>query len=496
METRLWRHGTRGAVSAAGLIVLRRRVTRRRAPEAKHAGLGTPMRRATRMSEGVVRFRATHSLANSGPAVQDSPSRANAWRNGEPPREASRTSASCPRCEMDASSLLTSRALRHERMGAPLGIFAAALLLGALWTVWLFFGSIARYAITDARLEVEGQAHPVVAQMNGTVVASYMTLGETVVRGQVLAELESVDMQFDLVNLQARRAGLVRQIESTRQEMDARNQALRDTRRSVPPTLAEASARLQEAEIAANLAERRAARVRTQHDSSFISEAFWDSVTSTARQKRAMATAIRATLGHIRADGQLQQSEQSARVAALAREQGRLESELASVEASSAHVEHERQHSFIVAPTDGRLGEAVPLQPGSTVHDGDRLGAVIPPGLLRAIATFPAEQAIGRIRPGQRARLRIKSLPWVQYGTLMARVTHLASEGAQGNVRVELAVQDADRFPALLEHGLAATLEVEVERVRPIVLVLRSVGQRLDRPIVEPSQALVGGTTR
>src|SRR5688500_12537064 len=112
---------------------------------------------------------------------------------------------------MEETGLRSFRALQHERFRAPVGIFWMAVLLGGLWTAWLFFGSIARYAVTEvARLEVEGQAHPVVALMDGIVVASYMTLGENVDRGQVLAELESVDMQFDLVSLHARRAGLVR----------------------------------------------------------------------------------------------------------------------------------------------------------------------------------------------------------------------------------------------------------------------------------------------
>ncbi len=387
---------------------------------------------------------------------------------------------------MEDTSLHSFRALEHERFGAPTAILSMAVLLGGLWTAWLFFGSIGRYAVTEAaRVEAEGQAHPIVALMNGVVVASYMTLGEEVARGQLLAELESVDMQFDLVNLQSQRAGLVRQIESIRNEMDAQDHALRDTYRVVSPALDEARDRMQAAEVTADLAERRVARVQPQHELKYVSELYWDSLTTDAKQKRASANALRASVTRIGVDGQLRQSEKKAQLASLARELGHLEAELASVDATAAHGEHERQHSFIVAPASGRLGEAVPLQPGNTVHDGDRLGAVIPPGRLRVIATFPAEQAIGRIRPGQAARLRLRSLPWVQYGTLAATVTHMANEGGQGNVRVELAVQRADRFPAPLEHGLAGTLEVEIERVSPITLVLRAVGRQVDRATVD-----------
>jgi len=391
---------------------------------------------------------------------------------------------------MEDTALRSFRGLEQERSGAPIAIFWLAVLIGSLWTAWLFFGSIARYAVTEAaRLEVEGQAHPIIALMDGIVVASYMTLDEEVARGQVLAELESVDIQLDLVGLQARRAGLARQIESIRGEIDAQEQALRDIRRALGPELEEARARSQAAEIAADQADRQVARTEPQHKARYVTEIYWDSVTSDAKQKRVAANAWRASMTHIEVDYQLRQSEKKAQIAALSRELDRLESEVASVDATAAHVEHDRQHSFVLAPVAGRLGEAVPLQPGATVHNGDHVGAVIPPGQLRAIATSPAEEAVGRIRPGQRARLRLQSLPWVQYGTLPATVTHMANEGARGNVRVELAVQGADRFPALLEHGLAASLEVEIERVPPIVLVLRAVGRRFDRPTVEqPSE--------
>lgn len=398
---------------------------------------------------------------------------------------------------MEDTSSRSFRVLQHERFGAPVGIFSMAVLLAGLWTAWLFFGSIARYAVTEtARLEAEGQAHAVIALMNGVVVASYMTLGEEVARGQLLAELESVDMQFDLVGLQAKRAGLTRQIESTRHEMDAQDHALRDTRRSVSPALAEARARVQEADVAAELAERRVARTKPQHDLQYVSEVYWDSVSSSARQKRALANALRASLTRIDVDGRVRESEKKAQLAALASQLGRLEADLASIEATAAHVEHDRQHSFVVAPASGHLGEIVPLQPGATVHDGDRLGAVIPSGRLRAVATFPAAEAIGRIRPGQTARLRLTSLPWVQYGTLMAKVTNVANEGAQGNVRVELVVQGAERFPAPLEHGFAATLEVEVERVSPIALILRAVGRRFDRATLEHPSGVARVTSR
>ena len=60
----------------------------------------------------------------------------------------------------------------------------------------------------------------------------------------------------------------------------------------------------------------------------------------------------------------------------------------------------------------------------------------------------------------------------------MARV---GSEAQDGLIRVELDVEPLDdSLP--LEHGLPGTIEVEVERISPAALVLRSAGKLLDRP--------------
>jgi hypothetical protein len=43
-------------------------------------------------------------------------------------------------------------------------------------------------------------------------------------------------------------------------------------------------------------------------------------------------------------------------------------------------------------------------------------------------------------------------------------------------VRVELSVERALEFPVELQHGLPGRLEIEIERVSPATLVLRSAG--------------------
>jgi membrane fusion protein (multidrug efflux system) len=107
------------------------------------------------------------------------------------------------------------------------------------------------------------------------------------------------------------------------------------------------------------------------------------------------------------------------------------------------------------------------------------LGSIVPAGEPRAIGLFPAT-VVGRIRPGQPARLRLEGFPWTQYGTLSATVAAVGNEpqatANPGLIRVEFALAENRDSLIPLEHGLPGSAEVEVERVAPAVLVLRAAG--------------------
>jgi multidrug resistance efflux pump len=103
----------------------------------------------------------------------------------------------------------------------------------------------------------------------------------------------------------------------------------------------------------------------------------------------------------------------------------------------------------------------------------------VPTGELRIVASFEPADALGRIQPGQPARLRLDGFPWTEYGSISATVTHVGSEVRDGRIRVELAVNphSANRVP--MQHGLPGTVQVVVERISPASLVLRVVGRGL-----------------
>jgi membrane fusion protein (multidrug efflux system) len=175
-------------------------------------------------------------------------------------------------------------------------------------------------------------------------------------------------------------------------------------------------------------------------------------------------------------------SDREANLGSLRSEVARIEGDLAIGARTIARLEYETERRIIRAPVSGRFGEVAQLRAGSFVAEGDKLGAIVPTGRLRAVAEFLPGAALGRIRAGQPARLRLDGFPWAQYGAIRATVETVGEEVRDGRVRVELAVPAVTDSSLPLQHGLPGTVEVQVERVAPVTLALRAAGQLMAAP--------------
>jgi membrane fusion protein (multidrug efflux system) len=113
---------------------------------------------------------------------------------------------------------------------------------------------------------------------------------------------------------------------------------------------------------------------------------------------------------------------------------------------------------------------------GAVIREGDRVASIIPDGQVHAVAEF-LPLAMGRVRAGQPARLRLDGYPWTQYGHVPATVRSVASEPRDGRIRVELDLHRSPSLPIAVQHGLPGAVEIEVERVAPVDLLLRTLGR-------------------
>ena len=373
-------------------------------------------------------------------------------------------------------------------------LIAALLLIG--WGAWFFFAELILYAVTDtARLEVGQEAHSVESPISDRVVANHLQLGQSVKRGDLLLELDSDHVRYQLDEKRAARTGFSKQLERLQAEREAQTLALGQAQQAESSALDEAKARLDEAEAAASLAKGDASRLSRMHAEGLVPKAEHERAEAEAQQRRAAARALQRSREKLEMDRRFEQSEKLALLAELERKAAELRAALTVLDATIARLEYELGQHRIRAPVDGRIGELVPLPVGSMVNAGDRVAAVVPAGEMKIVAEFSPPEALGRVRPEQKGRLRLEGFPWVQYGTVEATVARVANETRNGKIRVELAVEEAPSFPVPLQHGLPGTLEVEVERVSPAALVFRVVGKAFSRPSGDTRAVASDGNT-
>ena len=352
----------------------------------------------------------------------------------------------------------------------------AAVVLAA-WTVWGMLAHVTLYEVSGhMRLEVDRATHSVDSPASGRVVESRLRLGQEVAAGEVLLRLDGEAEGFSLreerekvTALEVERAALHAQASSIEQ---AREEAARAARAG----LEEARERLLEAEAPAQYAEQELGRLERLRAGLLISERDFEQGRAEAQRTKAAAASSKLSLVRITQEQSARDRDRGTALDQVRAQVAHIEGQLRGSQAAVLRLGVEAERYVVRAPAPGRLGDVTALRSGSVVQAGQRLGVIVPVGRLIAVAQFSPSSAIGRIRPGQAARLRLDGFPWAQYGTVAATVLRVANEVRDDRVRVELAVA-ADSNPRIaIEHGLTGAVEVSVEQVAPFVLLLRAAG--------------------
>ena len=372
----------------------------------------------------------------------------------------------------------TMRALDADGLSpALLGVVLVAGLAG-VWSAWLVAARVPVYQLSEAaRLEVE-RIHPVASPVSGRVVSTSLAVGRDVQQGDVLLEIDANRERLETDEQRTLLTSLAGEIAGVGREASAIQGALDETRRASRAALAEAEQRISGAEAASRAAQDKFTRTMQLEKLGLVSAAEAEVVRSDAQGRRAELQALRAGVERLRAQQIAAEREQRGRLASLERERVGLEGQRAAMSSSVERHETEAERRRIRASVSGKIAEATAIQIGAVVREGDRLASIIPQGEVRAVAEFSAP-SLGRVKPGQPARLRLEGFPWTQYGYVDATVTSVASETRDQRVRVELAIRPSATSRIPLQHGMPGAVEIEVERVAPLALLARSLGQTL-----------------
>jgi multidrug resistance efflux pump len=367
--------------------------------------------------------------------------------------------------------------LRQDRgltSALALGVAFAFLLA---WLAWAFLARVTRYEVSDsARLEVDTAPYPIQANISGRLLRSHLVLGNVIEAGEVLAEFDTQTEELSLREEQTHLEELQPQMAALRAELKAQNDGKTDERTVLALSQNGARAQYEEANAQAVLAEdelRRAERLRAE---GILSVADAERARATAQSRRAAAENLKASISRLEPELVVRERDRDVKSKETQAALAKLEAELRTGAESVRRLEYEIERRRIRATVSGRLAECAALRPGSHVNEGDRLGVILPSGKLQVIAEFQPSAALGKLHPGQPAALRLEGFPWAQYGTVPTQVARVADEIRDGKVRVELSV---GAFPSRIppQHGLPGSVEVEVERISPAKLVLRSAGE-------------------
>jgi multidrug resistance efflux pump len=372
----------------------------------------------------------------------------------------------------------TVRALQTDGMNPTvIGLILITVLI-AFWCYWLALGRVSVYEVSAAaRLEAE-HVHPVAAAVGGRIVASDLSLGRHVQSGDVLLEIEADREQLEAAQERMRLDSLGSQLASIANEIEAEEQAIALSSRAERVALSEASERLAAAEAGARQADDQYNRLRRLGEQGLVSEAEVVRALSQAEARRAEVAAARLGIERLGAQQIAAERERRGHLGSLLRARMTLQGDREAAAGAVTRHEWETEERRIRAPVDGRLGEISPVQVGAMIRPGERVASIVTKGPVKVVAEFHPS-ALGRVRAGQSARVRLDGFPWTQYGHIPAAVHRVGSETRDGRVRVELAVHQSASSSIPLEHGLPGAVEIEVERAAPVALLIRTLGYAL-----------------
>jgi multidrug resistance efflux pump len=354
------------------------------------------------------------------------------------------------------------------------------MIMGVLvvaWTAWFVTARVPVYAESESARFEAVDVRWIDAPVTGELRAVHVSVGKAVTAGAVLLEMDASTQLLRQTDESAQRASTVTRVGLLRSQVAAARVILQEMQKVASAAAEEAHARYSEAAESARLGEVEARRARALFADGLLSVAQRDAIIAEAARKESATVTEQAVMRRIDAEQRVSFAAREAELDRLRAELNATDSQIGSSNIRSRLLQSDAERRLIRSPVAGRVASDVAKRPGAFVREGERLISVVPTGAITIVGHFRPDVALGRIRPGQRGRLRLDAFPPVEYGWVEGEVQSIASEPKDGRIRVELVVtRQATRIP--LEHGLTGILAIETETVSPLTLVLRTAGKR------------------
>jgi hemolysin D len=348
---------------------------------------------------------------------------------------------------------------------------------------------------SQGRIEPHNAVHRIEPPGAGRVVRSLLNLDEDVEEGDLLIEFDTRSERLELEQSKATAVALEHELTVIRDQIANKNDELAASGQVDEVAVREALAREGELAPRHRLARERAQLAQKSPTGSISELEKLERLTEVDALKHASRAQGLAII-RLKREQAVRRQTLGAQLLGLKREELRIEGQLRELKVTIDRLEYQIERKHYRAPASGRLVDVAELGAGAFITEGQRLGTILATDAkVRVRARFPKEM-VGIIKPGQTAQLKLDGYPWTIYGTVPAKVTRVGTEpgttataeAIPGTVRVELDIETPADPRIQLQHGLTATVEVEVARASPIALLMRAIGEW---SVAEPEQPAV-----
>jgi hemolysin D len=378
----------------------------------------------------------------------------------------------------------TLRSLNGDEFAIRMALVVLCIAALAGMAIWSVEARIPVLKVsTLGRIEPHNAVHRIEPAEAGKVLVSNLALDREVVEGEVLIEFDSQEQRFELNQSEINQATLTRDLTALNEQIARKKQELTENTQADEAALREAEARSRELGPKYRLAQQRQRRAEQTAPGAISDLEKLERKTESDELARSSETQPIA-LRRLQRDQAVRRAAIDSQLLQMNRDRLKLKGDLDGLDVTIARLKYQIDRRIIRAPASGQLVDVVELAAADYINQGQRLGTILAKGSLRVRARFPKE-TVGIIRPGQTAQLKLDGYPWSVYGTVPATVTSVGTEVSilptaetiPGTVKVELDVQTPADPRIVLQHGMTATVEIEVARVSPVTLAMRAIGE-------------------
>ena len=379
--------------------------------------------------------------------------------------------------------------VEREESGDGRIVLAVTSILVALGLVWMTQSSTHVFAVSEeGRLLAAGASSPIQAPVAGIVLENKIQLGASVTAGDVLVILDSRAELIHKKQEEVRIAGLEETISTMERTIEAERDLTIAAAKVSSSRVNSASARARAAYSVASVAKQHADTVQRLNEGAMISglDALHSNQELLAQRGQAFISAAEAA--EASADLTRMRKEGNVRALNLGRELSEARAQHAGAVAALSAIDWEVARRSLRAPISGRVADTSSFPKGAVVGPTQTLATIVPQAPPVWVAYFSPRDAVGRIKEGQTARVRLDAFPWTAYGVLPCTVRRVGSEPREQRIRVELSI-DSPNSSIPLSHGMTGSTDVEVETVTPLRLFFLLSGHALQSAPPPPANS-------